>query len=442
MQPATTAAIDAAFADLVSAVGDRPRRADRHQLRPAEPRHTAVATDPPPTIRVEFLELPDQATIDSQQLPWMHAADTAVLPERLVVLGFNGDQQTLLHVGRPIPSELSIGPNPSAPQEEQLRVEDGELVVPDPMQWMTDFDVAVDNGMGFRIDLDSIQARRGFDRLFVLGVRISADPEAGAADLEDLITDHQRSRKGFSVLAQGAPTNNVEDDVSGYTWRDDTDLSFEHFFGQDPTDDPDEWRDRKDGRWLAEHLGIDAELLKASPDYYGTDQAEARAMNEALWPATFGYLLDQMMEPVFDDDTIVSTRDLVQPVRRRQGCDPGHPRRSPAVRHPAGHAVLADGMDQPQAARQRPHRHGHPRPVPVPRHDVPADPHRRRAVDRAGRSGLVRRQARGRCPSERCSTWSACTRRRSSTTSATPRPPSSSTTASSSRATAPPSSPP
>lgn len=304
---AEQSAIDDAFDALVASVG--ATRADKiaAEYAPQNLATPAPAADPPLDVRVEFLDLPDQAAIDSQQLPWMRAADTAVLPERLVVMGFNGSEQTLMEIGRPIPAELSIGPNPSAPQEDQLRVEDGELIVPEPMRWMTDFDVAVANGMGFRIDLTPVQARAGFDRLFVLGVRLSSDPQTGAAELEALLADHQRSRKGLSLLAQGAPTNNVEDDVSGYTWREDTDVSYDHYFGTAPTD-PDDWRDRTDGRWLADLIGIDAEVLKASPNYFGTDQREARAMNEALWPTTFGYLLDQMMESVFDDDAVTSTR--------------------------------------------------------------------------------------------------------------------------------------
>ena len=191
----------------------------------------------------------------------------------------------------------------------RLRVEDGELVVPDPMKWMTDFDVAVDNGMGFRIDLDSIQARARLRPAVRARGADSADPEAGAADLERLITDHQRSRKGFSVLAQGAPTNNVEDDVSGYTWRDDTDLSYDALLrpGPDRTTRTSGATARTAAGWPS-YSGSTPTCSSASPNYYGTDQAEAHAMNEALWPATFGYLLDQMMEPVFDDDTIVSTR--------------------------------------------------------------------------------------------------------------------------------------
>ncbi len=300
--------LDVAFNALTAAIGAARAGVIATDYVPQNLTIPAPTTDPPPVVRVEFLEMPDAATIDSQQQPWMNAADTAVLPERLVVLGFNGDKQTVFQIGRTIPPELAVGPDPSAPAAEQLGVEDGELVVPDSLSWLTDFDDAVANGMGMRIDLDPAQARAGFDRLFVLGVRLSADADSGAAQLERLIANHQRSRKGFSLLPQGAPTNNVEDDASGYTWRADSDLSYDHYFAQDASDDPTEWRTKKDGRWLAESLGIDPEILKASPNYYGTDQCEARAMNQALWPATLGYFMDQMMEPVFGDGTIDSTR--------------------------------------------------------------------------------------------------------------------------------------
>jgi hypothetical protein len=40
----------------------------------------------------------------------------------------------------------------------------------------------------------------------------------------------------------------------------------------------------------------------------GTDFSEARAMNRALWPATFGYAMQTMMHPVFDDAQAEATR--------------------------------------------------------------------------------------------------------------------------------------
>ncbi|TXI37919.1 MAG: hypothetical protein E6Q59_07195, partial [Nitrosomonas sp.] len=261
-------------------------------------------------VRVELLELPVVDGVDTQLQAWSNPARVALLPERFVVMGFNGKEQTLQHIGRPVPSELIVGPNPNAPEDQQLRLEDDELIVPDEMKWVTDFDEAVAKGMGFKINLTDAQARRGFDRLFVLGVRLSTDVDKSREQLQQLIQHHQRSRKGFSFLMQGAPTNNVEDQESGYTWFSDADASYDHYFNQYAADDdPADWRTRKDGRWLTNSLGLDPSVLKLSPQYYASDQLEARAMNEALWPATLGYFMDQMMEPVFSDDTITATRN-------------------------------------------------------------------------------------------------------------------------------------
>ncbi len=302
------AALNAALQDLVSAVG--PARAETIRSEYAPQNIAAPIANPESvtSVRVEFLELPALDTIPSQEQPWMHPARAWLLPDRFVVLGFNGEEQTLLHIGSPVPSELMIGPNPASPDDDQLRLEDDELVLPEGMRWINDFDEAVAKGMGFRIDLDPIQARRGFDRLFVLGIRLSSDQDRGRQNLETLVQNHQRSRKGFSLLPQGAPTNNVEDDGAGYSWREDADVSYEHFFGGESIDDPIDWRRRRDGRWLAHVLGIDPEILKASPNYYATDQCEARALNEALWPTTLGYFMERMMEPVFSDDTVEDTR--------------------------------------------------------------------------------------------------------------------------------------
>ena len=35
-----------------------------------------------------------------------------------------------------------VGPDPSAPPEEQLQPKDGDLIIPEPMQWMVDFERA------------------------------------------------------------------------------------------------------------------------------------------------------------------------------------------------------------------------------------------------------------------------------------------------------------
>lgn len=261
------------------------------------------------TVRTTFLQFPDAADFDLQGQAWRHAAKARTLPDRFVVMGFEAGKRTLLEVGRPVPMELQVGPDPAALEDDQLKADGPDLKVPEDLKWMTDFDAAVENGMGFKLPLSASQARGGFDRLFVLGLRISSNAALGAEQLEALLYDHVRSRKGCSILAQGTPTNNVEEVDSGYSWREDSETSFDHYFKQDSTDDPLDWRSRKDGRRLADALGIDPAVLKSCPNYFATDQAEARAMNEALWPATLGYFMDEMADTVFDDDDINWMRD-------------------------------------------------------------------------------------------------------------------------------------
>ena len=109
-------------------------------------------------------------------------------------------------------------------------------------------------------------------------------------------------------MRQGTPTNNTEADPSGYTWLEDTSVSYDHFFGSSEEEDSSDWRLKRDGRWLANFLGVDPAVLRDSVNYFAQDQARARAMNLALWPATLGYFMDRMMAPVFEDTTIEQTR--------------------------------------------------------------------------------------------------------------------------------------
>lgn len=261
-------------------------------------------------VTVAFLDLRPDENFQTQQRPWGRPALTRILPERLVLLAYNNGVKTLDVLGEAIPSDLIIGPDPDAAEADQIHIEDGELVVPEPLRWMVDFEEALAKGMAFRINLTADQAQRGFDQLFVIGVNISSDLENSKKKLESLIAHHQASRKGLSIVRQGTPTNNTEVEPSGYTWVESPDMSYDHFFGSETTDDSTDWRLKRDGRWLANFLGVDPAILKDSVNYFAQDQAQARAMNIALWPATLGYFMDRMMAPVFSDNTVEQTRNF------------------------------------------------------------------------------------------------------------------------------------
>ena len=300
---------DQAFADLSAAVGAARAAEIEAGLEPVNLRDPAVKPSDDITPVVAFLDLPDPSTLPLAQDAWGRPARVWMMPERLVLLGFDDGRQTLLEFGEPIPADLQVGPDPGAVDADQIKADGPDLEVPDELAWLTDFDEAVDKGMGFKVNLTERNLPAAFSRLFVLGIRLSCDADEGADELTELIAHHQASRKGFSLLPQGRPTNNTDASTAGRTWWEDPDESFRHFF-EPPTDDPDDWKHRRDGAWLAGVLGVQREALKQSVNYYGTDQAEARAMNIALWPATLGYYMEQMMEPVFSEDTVHATREF------------------------------------------------------------------------------------------------------------------------------------
>lgn len=300
--------VDAARTMLEGAVGAARAAEVERDLRPSNldaKRDDRAGVD----VQVAFVVLP--AAPAAKEQPWARAPRMRVLPDRFVFLAYGGDDEPLVVVGEPVPAELFAGPDPSAPKEEQLHHDaDGRLVVPERLRWLSDFPTAVDVGMGFRVPLDRGQRRRGFDRVLVLGVRISADGDAGREELETLLRHHAASRKGLALVPQGTPTNNTEAGGAGHSRLDDPDASFDDRAAAPLFTPAADWLDKRDGQWLAEALGIDPEVLAAVPNAGGRDQRAARAVSTALWPATLGYWMETLMAPAFDRGTIEQTRDF------------------------------------------------------------------------------------------------------------------------------------
>ncbi|MCZ6900426.1 MAG: hypothetical protein O7F74_09330, partial [Bacteroidetes bacterium] len=179
-------------------------------------------------------------------------------------------------------------------------------------KWLFDFEEAVKVGMGFKVNLTPSVYQNGFDRLFVLGIKLSANEAEAKTGLEELIQHHHYGMNGFSIMPQGTPTNNTEDEDSGYSEQEDYEETFERYMIENDEEDPDDFFKKKDGKWLAELLGIDSDKasLKLVANYYQSDQCEAKAVNTALWNATIGYFMESMMTPVFTDRDETVARDF------------------------------------------------------------------------------------------------------------------------------------
>ena len=121
-------------------------------------------------------------------------------------------------------------------------------------------------------------------------------PRRHEALLAALVAHHRDGRAGFSLLPQGAATNNTEDKPADLRLGQDADASYRATFTADGTPiAATAWSEQRDGARLAAALGLPLDALQGVIGVNGADQIEARAMHTALFPGTFGYFLHDMI---------------------------------------------------------------------------------------------------------------------------------------------------
>jgi hypothetical protein len=244
--------------------------------RPARP----LAPDQPLTPPPRFPE-PPQLKIQAE--PWTRAPWSRVLPDHWIALGYAGGAVVAVAQGGPILDPLPLGPSPTS----DLASQDDQPPVDDGMKWMIDFEEAVRVGMG--LDLALPASINSLERLLVFGVKGSLDSDASAERLAELLAAHSYTQ-GFSFLPAGTPSNNTADVSSGFSSFDPGyDTSFHATQGQEGPGDT------SNGGLVAKALGIPAATFARIERATADDMTSARHMNTALWQATWGYFLEQMM---------------------------------------------------------------------------------------------------------------------------------------------------
>ena len=259
------AALAAARAALVAAVGSQRAAELVAGTTPSNlgEQPAAPLTRADVTVSVAFLLLPPRPP--AKAASWTQPATAALMPDRLVLLGYANGTRVLEQLGAPLPPRLVVGPDPSAAAAGQLHDENGELIVPDELRWLVDFDRAVQDGLGFRVPLDDA-TRAGLDRLLVVGLRLSTDATETKAQLETLLEHHQHGQAGLALVRQGTPTNNTDRSPSGVSRVDDPDASFVDPFAPVPRFTwSSDWLLKRDGQWLAEWLGVDTSAFLQVP---------------------------------------------------------------------------------------------------------------------------------------------------------------------------------
>lgn len=203
---------------------------------------------------------------------------TNAQPERWIVLGYAvaGGPAQVLAIGPPIPETLNVGPQPG------VKNDDGTT-------WITDFDRAVQVGMGFKISL--LPSLPSFARIVVLGLKSSLSATDAAARIADLFQAHHYTA-GLELLARNTPTNNTEDVASGMPG---SDPNFENLFALEQGAALCPVRPTGDGDRLARALNVAPQVFAHVRGADGPQDEQAHAMNTVLWPATWGYYLNQIV---------------------------------------------------------------------------------------------------------------------------------------------------
>ncbi|MEO1401446.1 MAG: hypothetical protein AAFV72_09415 [Cyanobacteria bacterium J06635_1] len=252
-------------------------------------------------------------TVARRPASWTKAPRMNALPDRWVVLGYRQGERVLTAVGNPILDSLTAGPDPSAPPPETLS-DPTVLPVDDGMRWMVDFEEAVQVGMGLRIPLDSLQAAEtGYDRLLAMGLNASLGGAASANVMESLLIS-QRYTDSLAFVPQGTPSNNTAESTSGYSVVEPDQAT--DFLSRRPTGEgaPD-----GNGPVTARALGVETQLFDQLPHAADQEQADARAMNTALWPASWGYFLRYGMGGLLSDEQLEQTRQHFRDFVRGRG---------------------------------------------------------------------------------------------------------------------------
>jgi hypothetical protein len=243
---------------------------------------------------------------------WTQAPHSRIMPDKFVVTAYAGGNPVYEKTGSLIPDDLQMGPDPSSTDAQLARhAVTGEIIPHEKLAWMFDFGKAEDNGMAVRIPLSAPYDTDGFDRIVVLGLRLSCDSATGSTLISELVENHHYSENGFSLVLQGTPTNNTEDTESGFDSNDPSNTtSYAVETGAALFTPTAVSAEKTDGQLLADALAIGCDPLFHIRNSNATDIQEARLMNKVLWPGTLGYFMSEMMFPVFSETEISFTRSF------------------------------------------------------------------------------------------------------------------------------------
>ena len=194
------------------------------------------------------------------------------------------------------------------------------LQIDSDLMWTVEFATAKAVGMGLELPLSAVDWAQGYDLLLVVGTKGTFSVSEANQQIQSLLDGHHYTR-GLAFVRPGTPTSNLPGAPSGYPPPDPGGAM--SFAVERGTPVPG------DGLLFANELGISAQVVAHLDQTSLQAQSAAQAMLTALWPATLGYHLEQMMAPSdtklpapFDANAIAAAYDYTRSNVRPGGALP------------------------------------------------------------------------------------------------------------------------
>lgn len=232
-------------------------------------------------------------TIVKKGESWTRAPLARALPSYWIALGYKNGNLIVNVKGALIPDILHAGPDPKANSVNSTESAD-QLVIDDKMNWLVDFDEAEKVGMGIRTKLTEQDALAGLDFLFVFGLKDTEEGYEFTTQLAELLNAHHYT-DGLSFITQGTPTNNTVDAKSGFS---SSDQRHEISYAAEWDTPIFQSGDGSNADVAATAFGkpIMESVFAFLPNATPKEQLDAQQMNTALWEATWGYFLLQLLD--------------------------------------------------------------------------------------------------------------------------------------------------
>jgi hypothetical protein len=242
-----------------------------------------------PTPRAAWIVSQTNTTVrpPARAASWTRPA-TAILPDNFTAFAYRGGVLVVSAVGSAVAEPVTLTMAPAIDATARVTLPGSSIQMDADLLWTVQFAAAKSVGMGLEMPLMAVDWAQGFDLLLVVGTKGSFTVAEAGQQIQSLLDGHHYTR-GLAFIPPGTPTSNQPGAPSGYPPADPGGADSFAVERGTPTSG--------DGLTAAGALGVAPQTMAHIEHTDLQSDAAAQAMLTALWPATLGYHLEQMMAP-------------------------------------------------------------------------------------------------------------------------------------------------